>query len=290
MKTGVIIKEIRKAKKIKSKELYKELLSRPGIVKFENGESDTTTHKFFLMLERLNITLEEFDMLIKRKENRDIFYTSNYIKKFYENNIDGLFQLAQNADNEFTITRNVKFCHYKAICYLLIDDLTGKKDYENEGYILQNYLMQCNTWGYYELTLFINSLSFYSNELIDLVYRKAKRNLINFNTMARYQNELFILLLNILEKKVRSLNFQKVDYYLNEIENIDNTNKEQMYFNTMKKFFSELIYLSKTENENGVEDIKKIIEIMRFLNMDFKAKQCEDLLEFVVLNFKRIVK
>ena len=141
METGVVIKNVRMSKKIKSKDLYKDLLSRPGIIKFEIGESDTTTQKFFKMLDGLNITLEEFDVLIKGKENKDTFYLTNYTNYFYENNVDGLFQLAQNAENDFTTTNNVKFRHYKAICYLLIDDLRKQKEYENELYVLQQYLM-----------------------------------------------------------------------------------------------------------------------------------------------------
>ena len=58
MKIGEVIGAIRKNKNLKSKDVYKGILSRPAISRFEKGHSDTTTDKFFQILDNLNLSLE----------------------------------------------------------------------------------------------------------------------------------------------------------------------------------------------------------------------------------------
>lgn len=65
MTVGEVIRYIRLSKKIKSKNVYTGILSRPAISKFEKGLSDTTTEKFFKIISNLNISLEEFYFIYK---------------------------------------------------------------------------------------------------------------------------------------------------------------------------------------------------------------------------------
>lgn len=76
---GPIIRKVRKDKKIKSFYVYEGILSRTASSKFERGKCDTTTAKFFMILERLNITLEEFYYLLYKQENKDLSIVDNYI-------------------------------------------------------------------------------------------------------------------------------------------------------------------------------------------------------------------
>ena len=70
MQIGEVIGAIRKNKNLKSKDVYKGILSRPAISRFEKGNSDTTADKFLQILDNLNLSLEEFhflyDAIIKR--------------------------------------------------------------------------------------------------------------------------------------------------------------------------------------------------------------------------------
>ena len=50
MEMGKLIRVIRKNKNLKSKDVYKDILTRPAISRFERGQSDTTAKKLFQIL------------------------------------------------------------------------------------------------------------------------------------------------------------------------------------------------------------------------------------------------
>lgn len=276
---GSIIREIRINKNIKSNVLYKEVLSRPSVVKFESGKSDTTVERFLIILDRLNITLEEFASIYKKGENQDLSFTSSYIQAFYKMDITTLNAIVESTQQLYKSSKNQKYLHYGAIVSLLIDTVQGNFCHKEAKEILQDYLMRCETWGYYELTLFINTLSFYSNELIDIVYRNAKNNLLKYNRLPRYRNEFSVLLFNILEKKISSANYRYLENYLEELSNFKNQNKDIMYFQAMVTYFTNLINIIRNKDiKSNIQSIEKMISIFNFLDMDFKAEQCQILL------------
>ncbi|MER2007027.1 MAG: hypothetical protein ABS939_06200 [Psychrobacillus sp.] len=273
MYVGKVIRDIRISKDLPSNKVYKNILSRPAIAKFEKGLSDTTVEKFFEIINVLNITLEEFEVIYKKEENKDLHYTRKYIEAYYNKDIAALKQITIDAKNDYLITGNEKFRHYQALVSLLVDDLSGTDDYGSELNILQDYLMNCNSWGYYEVTLFTNTMSFYSNELIDLVYSRAKNTLLMLKNLKRYRNEVALMLFNILEIKIVSKDVRKAVFYLNELNEIKVDVVDNMYIQAMIKYFKAILDLI---NGNGQEEtVLRIIEMYDFLELDSKKEQCQ---------------
>lgn len=84
MDTGKVIKSIRLSKKLKSKNVYNNILSRPASSRFEKGLSDTTSKKLFEILSNLNISLEEFYFIYNGYKIEDDYdFLSQYSKYFY---------------------------------------------------------------------------------------------------------------------------------------------------------------------------------------------------------------
>lgn len=288
MKIGLMIKKLRINKKIRSKNFYKGLLTRPAIVKFENGESDTSVERFLKMLQRLNITLEEFYYLYHEPNNVDdqLLSVAAYKQAFYNMDIAKLQIIAKASKEKYLEIGNEKYLHNKALVNLLMDSIEQKKRYQDDLDVIRQYLVECDFWGYYELTLFINTLSFYSNEFIDIAYKKTKENLTNYQHLIRYKNEISILLFNIIEKKIRSNNIKSAYFYLNELTKLDNSSIDNMYMKTMYKYFSGLLGLIEG-HETRLDEINKVIEILEFLDMKHKANQCQLLLNTVIQNISK---
>lgn len=272
MKIGELIRTLRLQKNLRSNVLYKNLLSRPAIVKFERGESDTTAEKFLKMLDHLNITLEEFS-IIYNDGNKDLDYMRKYVEAFYNRDVNALYMVAEQVENEYTFTNNLKFLHYRSLILLLIDDVRGTDEHLNEITLLQEYLMNCESWGYYEITLFANSLSFYSIELIDLVFERAKKTLQRYQNLTRYRNEIALMIFNILEKKITCKDIDGAKTYLTELENIKVSVVDNMYMQTMIKFFSAIIALIDGDTTKN-KSILQIIEVFSLLELKLKAAQC----------------
>ena len=80
MYVGKVIRDIRISKNIPSNKVYKNILSRPAIAKFEKGLSDTTVEKFFEIINVLNITLEEFEVIYSLHEDNIYKYCLYYLR------------------------------------------------------------------------------------------------------------------------------------------------------------------------------------------------------------------
>lgn len=274
-----MIKKVRVNKKISSNDLYDGLLSRPARVKFEKGESDTTTSKFLIMLDRLNITLEEFQFILDKDSNY-AYFLKEYYTAFYNKDIDQLEKISAKAKENYQVKRDEKYLHHSALINLLIDYLNKNNDHEDEITIIKNYLFNCENWGYYELTLFTNSLTFFPEEVIDLVYKQVKKKYMSYKELNLYRNELSIVILNILEKKFLIYNFESAKFYVNELKQFKHSLLDNMYIQIMIKYFESLIEIS-SGNKEAEKNIKKICDTFNFLSMNLKAEQCLSLYEHI---------
>ena len=57
---GALLKKIRLSKNLTLKELASDYLSVSFLSKFERGESDISLSRFFLLLDKLDVSIEEF--------------------------------------------------------------------------------------------------------------------------------------------------------------------------------------------------------------------------------------
>lgn len=280
-KFGPIIKEIRLAKGLKSKDVYHNLVTRATAVRFEKGSSDTTMEKFFVIINRLNITLEEFDFIAREKESIDKLFINQLYQAFYTNNEEKIEQLKDSLLAEYTHQSNVKYLHYHIVSQLLLDELRGMTTSTKYVNKLRDYLLKCDVWGYYEIMLFTNTIIFYHEELIDALYKEAKKTLLLYSDMRMYKNEMAILLMNIIEAKIQKGSIASASYYLGELESIRLHTLDNMYIQSMTKYFGELLTIIKSEHID-LKNIKYIIDFLDFLGLDKKKQQCEELLNKVL--------
>lgn len=272
MYIGKTIREIRLNKNIPANKVYKKIFSRPVISKFEKGLADTIVDRFLKIVDNLNITLEEFESFHLKGENKSTYYTNGYIDAYYNKN--KLKQLIQDAEYDYEETGNEKFNHYQALMHILLADLDKSIDCKDSIAILQTYLINCNSWGYYEVTLFTNTLSFYADELIDIVYLKAISILRSVPNRERYRNEFIFLLCNILEVKILSKNIQSAKFYLSELQRQKAKQSDNMYLQAIVKYFTAIVkYIVSKEDE---VTIIKVLDIFNFLELQQEREIYEE--------------
>lgn len=284
MRTGEIIRYIRLSKNLKLNSVYRDILSRPAIVKFEKGLSDTTTEKLFIILENLNISLEEFYYFLDKHqvEEEDLFF-NYYFEAFNSGDEEKLSSLEKKFSEKFYQTNKIKYLHYAALVDLTISYISLEKPNKKSQQIIIDYLLRCENWGYYELILFTNSLDFFSEELILILYKRAKKKLLFFSKLRKFNNEIFTLIINSLVFFIERNNIQRSKYFLKELTlNISKTNN-RMYEKSMIIFIKELLNIMETKTIHQ-DEAKKIISIFYYLDMPEKATQCSALLETVIRN------
>ena len=284
METGEVIRYIRLSKNIKSGNVYTGILSRPAISRFEQGLSDTTTEKLFKIIRNLNVSLDEFYYIYNKThlENDYDFY-NEYSQAFYLNDLKTLKKLRNVTDKQYKSTNKVKHLHYSSLTDLTISYITKEKNNIESIKILKKYLLECNEWTYYELVLFTNSLDFFSEELILLLYKRAKKKLKYFTQLRKYSNEVFSLLTNILVVFITKNDVNRSIFFYDELKSSLSETNNRMYEKAMIIFFKELIDIIDTKKTN-VTNVEKIISLFDYLNMPVKKKQCIHLYETVKSN------
>lgn len=197
-----------------------------------------------------------------------------------------MHKLKYSTNQEYKKTNQINQLHYSALCELTSNYISDIPPDKESLDILKKYLLECEEWTYYELVLFTNSLDFFPEELIIILYERTKKKLEKYNLLRKYNNEVFSLLSNILVIFITKNDYKNCTFFFNELSNSISETKNKMYDKVMLAFFEELIVMmiSKTYDKKKIE---KIISLFCNLDMPLKTIQCTKLFETVKKNNKK---
>ena len=152
---GEFIKKIRQEKHLTQKELAEGILSKNFLSKFERGESKITSEIFMNLLERLNVSLEEFEQLVTSKYSQKEFLQK---LETFKSQKDGylLENLKAEEKQLFHSDRNRRHLHNQILVEAHLQYLHGKNLEVTQKRVIQSYLFEVEEWGNYEWELFGN--------------------------------------------------------------------------------------------------------------------------------------
>ena len=110
---GALLKKIRLSKNLTLKELASDYLSVSFLSKFERGESDISLSRFFLLLDKLDVSIEEFyGILYQDNPTQTERLLESASKAYYQNDVLSLqkyvgeerHKLSSHKTNHFSIT------------------------------------------------------------------------------------------------------------------------------------------------------------------------------------------
>lgn len=99
---GALFREIRLAKKLTLKDVSGDFLTESFVSKFERGQSEITLSRFFYLLNKLNVSIDEFSKIIQQHYPNEYVTLFEKASLFYLNNdVRGLSKLYNNENNLF---------------------------------------------------------------------------------------------------------------------------------------------------------------------------------------------
>src|SRR5699024_2093879 len=153
---GMLIREFRQSRNLTMKEVCDTDLSVAQLSKFERGVSEITINKLLVILDKLNITIEEFfhaeqEFELSEFEQLIVKMKEHYIK----NDADRLLELRNEQLKKYKKS-NIKFFELNAIMLsALLKDLTNDKSKAPEmEEKLIDHLLEVDIWCHYEIVLF----------------------------------------------------------------------------------------------------------------------------------------
>ncbi|WP_427108066.1 helix-turn-helix domain-containing protein [Lysinibacillus xylanilyticus] len=264
---GFIFRDIRMDKGYSLKDIADGILSVSFLSKFERGDSDISLSKFYLLLERLNMTLDEFSFISNDYNLTQVETLMKNVRNAYENNNINLLYKLEQEEIYMWKKYNLSNHRYNSIMIrALAYDLNKQLELNQEDITLLNeYLFKVENWGFYETMLFGNSMSILS---IDSIIIFSKEILIKtqlYSRIRKNKEKLIRVLLNTIFYCIESKRPLSALHFIISVEKILERHSD-LYFEKVKLLYLNGIYKIISGNSNvGIDMSNKAIQIMNAL-------------------------
>ncbi|WP_314067577.1 helix-turn-helix domain-containing protein [uncultured Vagococcus sp.] len=264
---GEVFRKMRIEKKMTIVTVAKGILSIAQLSKFERGESNLSITKFGQLLERINITVEEFEFLSSNYKNSSLKQLVIDIKQAYTNrDPEKMIALADEEFKKWELSGNKNSQYNYIMISIMNDELNDlKKTQTCEVELLIDYLFSIEDWTYYEIVLFGNSISAMPIQTIIVLSEELFYKTKTFHTNDKHLKLVLRILLNasliclLSDENAKSLHFQT---YISEL-----INSETYLYEKNLLMFSHGLYLLKTNHiSEGIKKVETALEICRVLN------------------------
>ncbi len=264
MEYGKVFRQLRKDKNMTIAVTAYGITSISMLSKFERGISELTVSKFVKLLERIDVTLNEFEIILNDFEMRSIDSLIESLTENYTNrNFDGVEKI---VSNQLKIWKKSKNQHHKynyIMLSIMSDELKNLKNTKQEDIdSLTDYLFSVEKWTYYEIILFGNSMSAMQiNTVVTLSKELLKRTKFFHRNKSHRRRIIQVILNSVITCLVKgdienSVNFQdEVDFLIDS--------ETYLYEKTILLYYEGLTLMKKgevPEGENKAMDALKILK------------------------------
>lgn len=276
MSLGQTIKQIRKMKNIKLKYVCGNVIEMGNYWRFEQGQISVSADTFYQIIKNLNVSFEEFS-----------FYHNNYspdklsqwgkqmISYFQKMDTDNLMKISRLALKEFTVTQEIKYQHLYYLALIYIDSIRNETINPLWVSPIKEYLMNCDQWGYYEVSLFNNVLYWFGDmDAILALYKRMNQSLLRSKSLHRTPNEEISLAANIISMCLQEKAYSKAQEINNHIQSQD-IGERSMFARTLLLWCDGLINKIVLNKDEGLNQIDMSIKIMESLKMESTLKMFE---------------
>ncbi|WP_061763403.1 Rgg/GadR/MutR family transcriptional regulator, partial [Streptococcus pneumoniae] len=215
---GEFYKELRLARKLKQTDVACEGLTASQLSKFELGQSMLSADKLILAIQGINVTFDEFGHKLNNyQESPHMRIGRKVVNRFAHQDIAALEQLLEEVDQEQMAQT------YRRLNAIVIKDAIHSlnKSYplaEEDSEFLTTYLYAIESWTWFELYLFCNTMPFLSNQ--DLIFLSTSLLEKSKEFKELVHNRLYMKqgLLNILSELMERKLFSYIPIFEAELE------------------------------------------------------------------------
>ncbi len=259
---GSTLKKIRKDKNIPIRLICEGIMDQGNYWRLENGEIDSSFSTVLKLLERMNMSIEEFMKEIGLGETLYQSYTDELVTFFKNKDIESLKQLKKTLANDLQTNSSMKLTHL----YYLVDIYIFKIDSSwNAGQSkleIKNYLAKCNNWNTYELALLNNVLFIYDLETSFLFYKMAVSKLSKTKT-----EKIIPLTLNVMALCIENDDEEKTLYVYSILEKIE-LNEKSTYERITQKWGLCIAQYYLLQDPNYLHEAEEMVDVFLKIGMD----------------------
>ena len=272
---GQVFKAMRESRGLTLKQVSEGICSSGNLSKFENDNISIGIVTFYQLIQRLGVTLSEFNHAMNDYELDDFKWFLNEIGEYYDNdNVMALRQITNQLEKEIPSTKKLT---YPKLNYLMAKSLLSQIDNETpltkqDKEDIIGYLLFNNHWGYFELSFFGNTMGVLDvDKLVELTNEMLGRAEY-YQAITENKSLTIQILLNAMQKFVAEDECGTAKKISQEIQNL--IEEEHVYFKLVHKFTKGMLEFSMDNYEIGLQMMEKAIIILDELEVNNLARRC----------------
>ncbi|MGO6572327.1 XRE/MutR family transcriptional regulator [Streptococcus pneumoniae] len=276
MELGEFYKELRLARKLKQTDVACEGLTASQLSKFELGQSMLSADKLILAIQGINVTFDEFGHKLNNyQESPHMRIGRKVVNSFAHQDIAALEQLLEEVDQEQMAQtyRRLNAIHSLNKSYPLA---------EEDSEFLTTYLYAIESWTWFELYLFCNTMPFLSNQ--DLIFLSTSLLEKSKEFKELVHNRLYMKqgLLNILSELMERKLFSYIPIFEAELERM--LRPYDVFEKVSWQFLKKMSVFLQTKGSNQKE-IERFIQSLQVL----ENPQLTSLFELRFQQYKELI-
>lgn len=285
MEANLLLKKLRTERNLSQRKLAADISERSTLATFEQKGHRIAFDILYKYLDRLNVTLEEFEYhLTNNQLNEKKQLSKQFHNAYYQHDFDQLAVLIEESKTTYQETQDFFYYLLYSQYYLILK----KKGYvhtidetERIETVIKGYLDKIETWGRFEITIFANLMFLFTDEYILFQIEQLNKQ--------EFYNNLLSLNYHIYSKLLTNAAFLFIDrsqidhlkqilFYMTKNIPLDNDR-----IRLMIRYFEGIIAIFHAEIETGKQTISKTIEILNFLGQSAYAAELTELATNVLL-------
>lgn len=261
---GIVFRKLRNNKKLTLKQVAGNSISYSNLAAFERGDHMISLETLTMILDKLNITLEEFISIIDLPRPKYSSLLNEANEAVMTNNQAMLLNLLAQTKDKADYANRCTYLMLKAIGSH--QDASLKLTTEEIQFII-DYLWHCEVIGHYDLTIFGNCLTFlptsniciFSGEIIKKIAR-LKNGYKNTRDYIRTVQNAILELIN-REEFANATNLgNQLSAYLPE---------SYFFEKFIAKFYENIIQFKQTNDSQYRKNCLALCQLLKELNVPF---------------------
>lgn len=264
---GLTFRKLRLQKNISQKEVYSGIVSRSFFQKFEKGLHSISVEKFQELLNRINVSYDEF----MYENHGKLFTTDDFLvtifNAYWNQDSHSLTKLHNKL--RFSSNQTEVFLSRVALLFKLI--LSKESDGDLSFDFIFNYLDRISTWTFFETKLFNNIMPIVPDKKRNQYFKKAQFFFKNSSGLAAVNSEfanwhshLYVNFIHLaLEEKELDRAKLAIEDMLKSRQNLYTSERNELAY----VFLKNLILLYDIEKrDQAIEALKKITDLSQIVN------------------------
>ena len=278
-KYGQVLRRLREEKGYSLRQVSKGILSTSFLSKFERGESNISLSHFIDIIERMNISLDEFVFSANEYKPSELDRLMSEIASAYQRNNTSKLKMITNNEYEKweEYGLDAYFCN-SIMAESKMLNLQRKEIDKKKREYLANYLFNVELWGNYELVIYANSLTIFPPETVIALSKEVVKKTSMYKLVHKNFVQTLAILINTTIVCLETNLLNDALYFILTLENMHMA-ENLFYERTLLVFLKGIYEIKKGNVEAGEELSRKAITTMYTIGSEDLAISHEEYLE-----------